>query len=955
MVSALFLSKNTAHTPNFSDKMRDRFHAAFRPLLEVALRNKKMVSLGALIVFVLSLGIFATLGGEFIPQLEEGDLAAGVITLQGGSLSNTVEQVQKANKILLDSFPEVKHAVCKIGAGEIPTDPTPMETGDYIITLKPKSEWTSAATREELVAKMEEALVPLAGVKFEFQQPIQMRTNELLSGSKQDIAIKIFGDDLDLLSTKADEVEKLIHSMEGIEDINVEKVTGLAQIQVEYNRDRLAQYGLSVAELNKVLRTAFAGSEAGMVMDEEKRFAMVVRLDKDYRQDIDNIRSLSVSLPGGGQIPFDQLADINIKSGPAQVSRENTKRRITIGFNVRNRDIESVIKEVSAGIDSKIQFPSGYYVSYGGQFKNLEAAKSRLAIAVPVALLLIFILLFFTFKSVKQSLLIFSAVPMASVGGILALWLRGMNFSISAGVGFIALFGVAVLNGIVLIAEFNRLEQEGITDIAERVRKGLHSRLRPVIMTATVASLGFMPMALSTSAGAEVQKPLATVVIGGLISSTLLTLVILPVFYIFSQQGFLSRRRRKAVGVLALLLLVNCGLHAQTTEAISAKEAVRMALSNNLAVRSAHQQTEIGKTLKKAAWDLPKATVDAQYGQFNSVVHDNSVGITQSMAFPTYYIHQSKLANTTAKGIEYQSKETELNIATQVKQLYWQLSYLYSKQKLLRYQDSLFTGFRAAAELRSQLGETNQLEMISARSQSMEVSNQLQQSTADIRISLQRLATLLNRAPDFVPADTVLIKLSSSPTDPTAGYSHPTLAYSQLQVEQSRIETKIEASKLLPDLSVGVMSQTIQGTQEVNGMARSFGPSDRFTFIQAGISVPLWTRPSAARIKAARLKEKATQDDAQYQTLNFRNTYQTLLLELTKNSNSVDYYEKQALKEADVIIRQATQSYRAGEMDYLDYIQNLNRALGIKQNYLNALNDYNQSVISLDYMLGKAE
>ena len=337
----------------------DRFHAAFRPLLEVALRNKKMVSLGALIVFVLSLGIFATLGGEFIPQLEEGDLAAGVITLQGGSLSNTVEQVQKANKILLDSFPEVKHAVCKIGAGEIPTDPTPMETGDYIITLKPKSEWTSAATREELVAKMEEALIPLAGVKFEFQQPIQMRTNELLSGSKQDIAIKIFGDDLDLLSTKADEVEKLIHSMEGIEDINVEKVTGLAQIQVEYNRDRLAQYGLSVAELNKVLRTAFAGSEAGMVMDEEKRFAMVVRLDKDYRQDIDNIRSLSVSLPGGGQIPFDQLADINIKSGPAQVSRENTKRRITIGFNVRNRDIESVIKEVSAGIDSKIQFPSG--------------------------------------------------------------------------------------------------------------------------------------------------------------------------------------------------------------------------------------------------------------------------------------------------------------------------------------------------------------------------------------------------------------------------------------------------------------------------------------------------------------------------------------------------------------------------------------------------------------------
>jgi len=424
MLSSVFLSKETAHKRNISDKLMDGLQKIFNPMLVYSLKHKLLVTTSAVGIFIASLLVFANLGGEFIPELEEGDLAAGVMTLQGGSMTNTIDQVKKANKILLDSFPEIKHAVCKIGAGEIPTDPTPMETGDYIITLKPKNEWTSAETREELVAKMEEALIPVAGVKFEFQQPIQMRTNELLSGSKQDIAIKIFGDDLNTLSQKAVEVERIIQNIEGVEDINVEKVTGLAQIQVEYNRDRLAQYGLSVSEVNKVLRTAIAGSQAGVVFDEEKRFAMVVRLDRDFRHSLDDIKSLNIALPNGVQIPLDQVASIEIKSGPAQVSRENTKRRITIGFNVRNRDIQSVIHDVTQQIDAKIQLPTGYYVAYGGEFKNLEAAKNRLAIAVPVALLLIFVLLYFTFHSFKQTLLIFSAVPMSVIGGILALWLR---------------------------------------------------------------------------------------------------------------------------------------------------------------------------------------------------------------------------------------------------------------------------------------------------------------------------------------------------------------------------------------------------------------------------------------------------------------------------------------------------------------------------------------------------
>jgi cobalt-zinc-cadmium resistance protein CzcA len=523
MASALFLSKRTSRIANISDRIINWFHYVFNPAIAFTLRNKVLVTVFSVTLFLFSIFLFTRLGGEFIPQLEEGDLASGVMTLQGGSLTNTIDKVIMANKILLENFPEVKHAVCKIGAGEIPTDPTPMETGDYIITLRDKSEWVSAETREELVAKMEEKLVLLAGVKFEFQQPIQMRFNELMTGSKQDIAIKIFGDDLTTLAQKAGEVEKVILAIPGVQDINIEKVTGLAQVQVEYNRDRMAQYGLSVKEVNNVLRAAFAGSQAGVVFDEERRFGLVVRLDKDYRQNLDDINNLTVALPDGNQIPLEQIADISVRSGPAQVSRENTKRRITVGFNVRSRDIQSVINDVSAAVDRKVRMPTGYYISYGGQFKNLEAAQKRLAIAVPGALLLIFIMLYFTFNSVKQSLLIFTAVPMSAIGGVAALWLRGMNFSISAGVGFIALFGVAVLNGIVLIAEFNRLEREGVADITERVLKGLHTRLRPVIVTAAVASLGFLPMALSTSAGAEVQKPLATVVIGGLITATLLT------------------------------------------------------------------------------------------------------------------------------------------------------------------------------------------------------------------------------------------------------------------------------------------------------------------------------------------------------------------------------------------------------------------------------------------------
>lgn len=955
MVSALFLSKNTEHKRTVSDKLMDALHRAFTPIIDFALRRKMLISVSAILIFIFSLFVFSRLGGEFIPQLEEGDLAAGVMTLQGGSLTNTIDKVQQANKILLEKFPEIKHAVCKIGAGEIPTDPTPMETGDYIITLKDKREWTTAETREELVEKMEEALIPLAGVKFEFQQPIQMRFNELLSGSKQDIAVKIFGDDLNTLASKADDVEKIIQGVEGVEDINVEKVTGLAQVQVEYNRDRLAQYGLSVEEVNRVLRAAFAGSQAGMVFDEEKRFGLVVRLDKDYRQSMEDVKSLSVMLPNGNQLPLEMIADIQIKSGPAQVSRENTKRRITVGFNVRNRDVQSVISEVTRKIDAQVQLPTGYYVSYGGQFQNLEAAKERLMIAVPVALLLIFVLLFFTFHSVKQSLLIFTAVPMSAIGGILALWIRGMNFSISAGVGFIALFGVAVLNGIVLIAEFNRLENEGVTDITERVKKGLHVRLRPVIITAAVASLGFLPMALSTSAGAEVQKPLATVVIGGLITATLLTLVVLPVFYIvFSTRKFRFSLKRTATVCLMVMLSVSVSINAQQPKRVNLKQALEMALDSNLSVRSSEYSMDIEKTLKGASWDIPKTAIEGQYGQFNSYSKDNSFTVSQSFSFPTVYANQHKLAGARVKSGEWELKSTRLEIATQVKQVYQQLTYLHAKHKLFLWQDSLYSGFLRAAELRLKTGETNRLEMISARSQSMEVRNQLDQLSADILIYNRKLALLMNSPTPVAAADTVLIRSNFLLSGGNAEVSaNPTLGLVQQQSEISKIETSLERSRMLPDLSVGYFSQTMQGGQEINGVPRTFGKGDRFSGIQAGISIPLWFAPYTAKIKAAKQKSQQAQINAESYLKSLEGNYQALASEYAKYARSLDYYEKQAVPEADLIIDQATKSYRAGAIDYLDYIQSLGRALTIKLNYLDALNNYNQTVISIDYVAGR--
>ena len=537
MMSALFLSKNPVHKRNISDKMMDLFHRQYTPVIRSALRHKFIVIISAVILFAISLFVFLGLGGEFLPTLEEGDFAVDTRVLTGSSLSYTVDAATKGAGVILREFPdEVEKVIGKIGSSEIPTDPMPIDACDLMVILKPKDFWVKANDREDLAEKMSKALEEVPGVTFGFQQPIQMRFNELISGVRQDVAIKIFGEDLDLLTDLSREVAKVVRTVKGARDLYVEKITGLPQIVIDINRGEVAKYGLNIETINQAINTAFAGQSAGLVFEGERRYDLTVRLASQNRQSIEDVRNLFVTAPSGEQIPLKQLANVQFKVGPNQIQREDAKRRITVAFNVRGRDVANIVAEIQGKIAAQVRFPPGYYTTYGGQFQNLQEAQARLSIAVPAALLLIFALLFFTFHSVKQAVLIFTAIPMAAIGGIFALLVRGMPFSISAGVGFIALFGVAVLNGIVLIAEFNRLKTEGMTDLGEIVLKGTQVRLRPVLMTAAVASLGFLPMALATSAGAEVQKPLATVVIGGLISSTLLTLFVIPCLYIYFER-----------------------------------------------------------------------------------------------------------------------------------------------------------------------------------------------------------------------------------------------------------------------------------------------------------------------------------------------------------------------------------------------------------------------------------
>lgn len=486
------------------------------------------LAIAVALVFI-SGAIFPYLGSEFIPRLDEGDLAVQVQQLPSVSLEQSVLTTTAVEKVLME-FPEVKKVISKTGRAEVATDPMSVDFSDLYIALKPPEEWVTK-DKTELIEKMSKALeegVPNATISF--SQPIELRVAELISGVRSDVAIKLYGDDLTVLKEKADEIVRSVQTVQGAEDVKAEATSGLPQLQIKPDRAAIARYGLNVEDVNDLVESVVAGKQAGQVYEGEQRFNLVVRLNEASGTDINSIRNLLLTTPSGARVPLSQIADIKLVEDAAQITREDTRRRIGVELNVRGRDIGSFVTEAQAKIEREVQLPPGYYLKWGGTFENLQRASARLLIVVPIALFLIFVLLYTTFSSIKQALLIYTGIPFAIVGGIVALALRGMPFSISAGVGFIALFGVAVLNGVVMVSFINHLREEG-KSVLDAVREGAETRLRPVLMTALVASLGFIPMAIATSAGAEVQRPLATVVIGGLITSTLLTLLILPTLY----------------------------------------------------------------------------------------------------------------------------------------------------------------------------------------------------------------------------------------------------------------------------------------------------------------------------------------------------------------------------------------------------------------------------------------
>ncbi|RTQ47487.1 CusA/CzcA family heavy metal efflux RND transporter [Hymenobacter gummosus] len=963
MMSALVLSRRAPAGPNRAERVLARLAGHYQRAVAWALQAKTVV-LGTALALLLGAGLlFRGLGGEFIPTLEEGDFAVETRVLPGSSISYTAEKSQQAAGILLREFPEVKEVVGKIGSSEIPTDPMPVEACDLIVVLKDRAEWTSAQSREELAEKMAARLERMPGVTFGFQQPIQMRFNELISGAKQDVVIKIFGEDLTQLDDYARRVGAVVRGLPGAADVYVERATGQTQVVARLNRPRLAQYGLSVDDVNRTVQAAFAGQVVGQVFEQERRFDLVLRLREELRQNIDNVRQLYVAAPDGRQVPLEQVADVQLVSGPSQIQRDDAKRRITVGFNVRGRDVESLVREVQQRIGRQVQFAPGYYATYGGQFENLQSARARLLVAVPVALLLIFALLYATFRSVTQAVLIFTAIPLAAIGGVLALWLRGMPFSISAGVGFIALFGVAVLNGIVLIGYFNQLKAEGWTDLRQRILEGTHVRLRPVLMTAAVASLGFLPMALATSAGAEVQRPLATVVIGGLVSATLLTLLVLPVLYALTET-WTARRAGAAPGLAALALLLLLTLPARAQDAtvpgpLSGEQAVQLALSQSGTVLAAQQLLLAQQAAVGGAREVGRTGVQLGYGQFNSANYDNQLSLSQTLAWPGYYRSFVTLAQAQVASRQQQLALVRADVRRQVRLQVEAAAHARRRLRTLRTQDSLYTAFLRAAEIRLRTGETARLEPATALVQQGETRQLRLQTQVDYQVALRQLQALLQAAAPVTLADS-LLTVRPAPALPapgdTAALAGSLLArLAEQQVRVSRAETRVQQAQNKPTLSLGYLNQSLIGPQVVDGVARNYGASDRFQAVQAGVALPLWTKPQRARVEAARLQEQAAAFTARRTRLELAARLDELRARQQQQQQRLQFYEQTALPQAVVITRLATLAFKAGETGYAELLLSLERAQRLRLDYLDAVLQHNQTVIDLEYLLTPAE
>ncbi|RBN51483.1 CusA/CzcA family heavy metal efflux RND transporter [Flavobacterium psychrolimnae] len=941
VVSSLFLKPKAENPNSLSSKLIHKLNSWYLPIITWAVSNTKKVMYGALGLLLLAVGLFATMGGEFIPTLDEGDFVIQPVLKTGTSLTKTIAITTKIEKIILNNFPEVTQVVSRIGAAEVPTDPMSMEESDIIVKLKPKSEWTSASTKDELADKIKAALEKqIPNMEIEFTQPIEMRFNELISGTRSDVAVKVFGEDLNILAQKAHEIKNAIAKVEGASDIIIEKTEGLPQMSVVYDRSKIARYGLNIADLNEMIALGFAGKTVGNVFEGEKRFDMVIRLDQANRHDVEDLRNLYVPTPNGEQIPLSELASIEYTEGPAKISRDNTNRRIVVGINVRNRDLQSVVTDIQKIVDNQVKLPAGYYVKYGGQFENLQSAKARLMIAVPIALFLIFILLYFAFGSVKEALMVYSAIPLSAVGGVLFLWIRDLPFSISAGVGFIALFGIAVLNGIVLIEHFKELKHQGMKDIDALILKGTTDRLRPVLLTASAAALGFLPMAISSSAGAEVQRPLATVVIGGLFTATILTMIVLPILYkVFDSQTFKKAKFKKhqSATYIILLLLSSSWAFSQNTNP-ELDSLLSKAIQNNKGIKAAQLQVDKTKANIKTANTFDKTNIYYSYDQNNLALNNEPLrvfGVQQRFSFPTVYGAQKKVFSS-----EYEREKANFDIqknklSLAVSKSYQHIVYLQHQEKLYQYLDSLYQNFSKASDRRFELGETNYLEKITAQAKFRQIRTKLSQIENDKKAQYELLQSLLQND-EIITINSNSITPLNTFTDATSELFYT--AYLESVTENYKNQIKLQKQHWLPDINLDYF----QGKN--NGLSQSL-----YGF-QVGLAVPILFSGQVAKSKVAQLELQSWEQQKQNEEVKIEKYINQKKNELAKHQEAINYYNLYGKKLSDEIIKVGNNSYKHGEIDFFQYIQSLENATTIQVDYLDTILQFNQTQLDLQYL-----
>jgi cobalt-zinc-cadmium resistance protein CzcA len=929
VLASMILPRKIEAKKNWSDYIINFLKSLYQPTLVLALRFRGLLLGTTLVVLVASILLFRSMGAVFIPTLEEGDLAMQMAIPPGSSLQESIRSAGKAEKILIENFPEVRHVVSKIGTAEVPTDPMAIEDADIMIILKDKEEWTSAADRESLVAMMKEKLEVVLGAGFEFTQPIQLRFNELMTGAKADIAVQIFGEDHGLLKEKADEAAGYITGLKGAADVKVEQTEGLPQLMIHFDRKRMALYGLDVETLNQQIRAAFAGESAGVVFENERKFDLVVRLQESSRQSV-NLDQLLVNLPEGGTVPMSEVASVNYSEGPMQISRENARRLITIGINVRNRDIASLVEDVRQTLDQRLRLPPGYSIEYGGQFENLEKAKKRLSVAVPIALFLIFVFLFFAFRNLKYALLIFSAVPLAAIGGVLALWIRGMPFSISAGVGFIALFGVAVLNGIVLISKFNQLQEEGMTDLKEVVIEGGMARLRPVLLTALVAALGFLPMALSTTNGAEVQRPLATVVIGGLITATLLTLILLPVLYYLVNRSSMKIPTKS----MLILLLVGAGSIAVAQPAsITLQQALDHAQGQHPALLSSDLLIQRQVLEEEVASRIDPLSVDLEAGQINSGLLDYRFSIAQPLRNRAAFQQRKELARSRQQLAQSDREVLQHEIVYQVRFAWNEWMYYLEHQRLASDQVRLLEQVTEQSELRQALGETSRLESTFARSALFKARQSMTQSSARARLAQSNLQQAAYYKDPVEPADT-LFEVIQFQGRREAGMLLARPAMAEVQVAEEAMQ--LEETLLRPTWSIGYFNQSIRPDIPLQGML-------------LGVEIPIWKKAQLRSIDQARLDVEIAQQHLalqQFRVIEQASAAQTQIRLLQEELEQSRLLADEAIRLREL----ADTQFEEGEIDQLRYLQLLLAAMEQDRVVLDTRYRYNQAVLNWLYL-----